>query len=71
MPILIFKTNIRFKKDLKKIEPVLNGIDDVLKWNIDRHDIDKVLRIEARTDNLEMIINSIQQEGYLCEELPD
>jgi hypothetical protein len=71
MPILIFKTNIRFKKDLKKVEPVLNANDTILKWNIDRQDIDKVLRIEAKTDNFEEIINTIQQEGYLCEELPD
>lgn len=71
MTILIFKTNIRFKKDLKKIEPVLNNIEDVVKWNIDRQDIDNVLRVEAKTNNLEEIINSVKQEGYLCEELPD
>ncbi|MGC4038934.1 MAG: hypothetical protein QM764_23450 [Chitinophagaceae bacterium] len=71
MAILIFKTNIRFKKDLKKVEPVLNSIDTITKWNIDQKDIDKILRIESITDEQDEIIKSLQQEGYFCEELED
>jgi hypothetical protein len=71
MPILLFKTNIRLKKDLKKIRVLLNALPDITRWNVDQEDIDKVLRIEALKDNSGELIKIINQEGYLCEELPD
>lgn len=68
--ILIFKTNIRFKKDIKIIAPLLDKHPSVFKWNIDRTDIDKVLRIESEKNNTTEIIYKIRQAGYRCEELP-
>jgi len=69
MNILIFKTNIRYKKDVHHIAPVLNSIPSVMFWNIDRADIDKVLRIEATHNDIDAIRNRIQYAGYFCEEL--
>src|ERR1700744_2811187 len=69
MNILIFKTNIRYKKDVKAITPVINTIPSVLGWNIDRGDGDKVLRREAADNDIEAIRNKIQYAGYWCEEL--
>lgn len=69
MNILIFKTNIRYKKDVHAITPVINSIPSVKLWNVDRTDIDKVLRIEAIDNDIEAIRNKIQYAGYLCEEL--
>ncbi len=69
MDVLIFKTNIRFKKDIKQLAQVLNDIPFVSLWNIDREDVDKVLRIESTVNDKKAIINKIQFAGYLCEEL--
>jgi len=69
--ILICKTNIKFKKDLKKIETILNRNPSITCWNIDRNDIDKVLRVVATDINSTELINMVKKEGYLCEELPD
>ena len=71
MKILIFKTNIRFKKDLKVIRPLLAAHTPVIKWNVDRQDTDKVLRIESVSGDTLEIIKAIKEAGYQCEELPD
>jgi uncharacterized radical SAM superfamily Fe-S cluster-containing enzyme len=67
--ILIFKTNIRFKKDIKLVQPLLEKHSSILKWNIDRHDSDKVLRLEAVKNIAKEIIKQLRQAGYYCEEL--
>ena len=67
--ILIFKTNIRFKKDIKIVASYLKQLVDIISWNIDREDIDNVLRIEANNNCVKKIITTITQAGYFCEEL--
>ena len=69
MNILIFKTNIRFKKDVKNIAQIINAIPTVAFWNVDRADIDKVLRVGSTSNDTEAIRNKIQYAGYCCEEL--
>jgi hypothetical protein len=69
MNILIFKTNIKYKKDLHNLTHVMNSIPSVALWSVDREDIDKVLRIESTSNDTEAIRNKIQYAGYLCEEL--
>lgn len=69
--ILVFRTNIRFKKDLRKIADVLEPVESIITWNVDREDRDKVLRIEAKDLETEEVNLMIQRAGYLCEELPD
>lgn len=71
MYILVFKTNIRFKKDLQKVKPWLGSVASVLQWNVDQQDVDKVLRIETLHPNPHEIISTVKQAGYFCEELPD
>ena len=71
MPILIFKTNIICKNDYNKIASILNTTKDILTWSIDIEDIDKVLRIESIQNNTQDIIITINQAGFICEELPD
>ena len=71
MNVLIFKTNIRFKTDLKIIQTFLAGYEHIVQWNVDRQDSDKVLRIVSPSGDTLEIINSINRAGYHCEELPD
>jgi len=69
--ILIFKTNINSKKEAAKVAKLLDAKDEILRWNIDRQDIDRVLRIEAINLGNPEIISIIQNAGYFCEELAD
>lgn len=69
--ILVFKTNISRKKDLGIIEPVLSSHDPIIKWNVDMHDIDKILRVESTCNDTVEIIKMVNNAGYDCEELED
>lgn len=69
--ILVFKTDLETDHDRTAIAPVLNAHPFILKWNIDKHDIDKVLRIVTSNLTANDIIRLIKNEGYYCEELPD
>ena len=69
--ILVFKTNIRFKKDIKIIGAFLSGYKPVIRWNVDRKDTDNILRIESESGDPLEIIKTINKAGYHCEELPD
>jgi hypothetical protein len=66
--ILVFKTNIKYKKDVAKIAAVL-ALDAIHNWNIDRTDIDCVLRVVTNTLSNNDIIKIITNEGYDCSEL--
>jgi hypothetical protein len=69
MEILVFKTNIKHKKDLKGIDKLLSNIDGIALWTIDREDKDKILRIEWAGANPKVIASHIVQAGFMCEEL--
>ena len=69
--ILVFKTNIRFKKDIKIIGAFLSDYKPVIRWNVDRKDTDNILRIESESGDPLEIIKTINKAGYHCEELPD
>jgi hypothetical protein len=71
MHILIFKTNIDNEAAHHEVGSILNTHQSVIGWNIDKEDIDKVLRIESRLNNTTEIITTINKAGYICEELPD
>lgn len=65
MNLLIFQTDIKSKKKVKSIKPILNEHSDILKWSVDLEDIDNVLRIEA-TDNITEtdVINMVRPHGF-------
>jgi len=67
--LLIFKTNIVNKKQAMKVAKLLNAENDILRWNIDRQDVDRVLRVEAVNLGTREIISIIQKAGHFCEEL--
>ncbi len=69
--VLVFKTNVRSKKDVRKIEGMLNELFGREGWNLDLTDVDKVLRIETQSLLPESVVHLIEQAGYCCAELPD
>jgi len=71
MEVFVFKTNIRYKREINAIRRYIEGEPNIIKWNVDLQDIDKVLRIEALDMHPSMIQELINKAGHYCEELPD
>lgn len=71
MHTLIFKTNIQSEQALKELNKLLDNTPECIHWSIDTEDIDKALRVKSKTNNTTEIINTLNQAGYICEELPD
>jgi hypothetical protein len=71
LQVLVFKTNLQNEKDVMHISPLMSNTPGILKWNVDQHDIDNVLRIETAWLLPQDIIRMVMGAGYLCEELPD
>jgi hypothetical protein len=69
MNILVFKTNVEDIKQVRKISPHIRNMAGVLKWNIDLHDHDKVLRIVTDVLSAKYIEEKIMSAGYYCKEL--
>lgn len=70
MDILIFKTSVKNKSDIAKLQPYLDDVVDG-KWNFDLEDSDKIFRVETNRDiysSLTLLFNGL---GYECEELED
>lgn len=71
--IEVFKTNVKFKKDAKRILSILNSKLAGHKINFDLSDSDKILRVENNQNgiNISLIKKLLMNEGFLCEVLPD
>jgi hypothetical protein len=69
MEVLVFKTNLRFKKQITEVTPHINNLQGIARWNVDLDDIDKVLRIESENLCARTVETTLQQAGYHCEEL--
>jgi copper chaperone len=71
MEVLVFKTNLRYKKQIAALTPHMDNLQGVLRWNVDLDDKDKILRIEANEYCCaRKVENTLGQAGYFCEELP-
>ena len=72
MELLLFRTDIKSKKKVKYLQPLLNEHAGVLDWSIDLEDIDNVLRIEASAQSIEEdIIGLVQKQGFYIKTLAD
>ena len=69
--VLVFKTNIRSIRDIRIVEEAISRVEGLMRWNVDRDDIDNVLRIETTHPDPALIIGLVREAGFLCEELPD
>lgn len=69
MEILVFKTNLRYKKNMKEIIPHLGKLQGIHKWTVDFHDKDRVLRIVSNDLSPRTIESTLKTAGYECEEL--
>lgn len=70
MSLLIFKTDIRTKKNVRIVQSILSNVVSASEFNVDLQDIDSVLRIETtkRLKEKEIIL-LLNKEGFYCETL--
>lgn len=71
MKILVFKTNVEDRQQVLALIPHLETIDGILKWNVDLHDNDRVLRVESKNIAPSLVEEIITGAGYYCKELED
>ncbi|HEX6226999.1 MAG TPA: hypothetical protein VFZ52_21420 [Chryseolinea sp.] len=69
--VLVFKTNVSSDKDVETIGQLLAAESNITRWNVDRDDIDKVLRIECDKIKPDTVVNLLHDAGFECRELPD
>ncbi|MEJ7769879.1 MAG: hypothetical protein WKF70_09555 [Chitinophagaceae bacterium] len=69
--ILVFKTNLASEEALDSIRPILDDHPQIMRWNVDHWDIDKVLRVVTNSLAPHTVIEMVRQAGFVCEELPD
>jgi hypothetical protein len=67
--ICIFKTSVKSKRQVKKLEPHINKIIPNEKWNFDLEDCDKILRIDSNENVVLKITGLLKEHEFYCEEL--
>ena len=67
--IVVFKTSVKTKMQVKKLKPHFGKILPNAKWNFDLEDTDRVLRIESESDIVLTVINLLKTHAFDCEEL--
>ena len=66
MEVLVFKTSVKYKRQIKVLT---NLLDDIGKWNFDLEDCDNILRVECVGKQASIIIKILRSNGFECEEL--
>lgn len=69
MEVLVYKTNINYPGDVDRVRTYFKEHPDILKWNVDIEDEDRVLRVEAQSDISGKIESLVRRAGYACMEL--
>jgi hypothetical protein len=69
--ILVFRTNLDSVRKVQAAADLLRVHSGILRWTVDKHDVDKVLRIETISLSAEDVIQLMMKAGFECEELPD
>ena len=70
MPLLILKTDLDSDQGIDLIRPILNLHPLIIDWNVDREDVDNVLRIESLKSITELdVIALLTQYGVGIETL--
>jgi hypothetical protein len=67
--VYVFKTSIKYKYQIKDIGLQLDSITQIIKWNFDLQDCDKILRIEGTNLDIALIYKILESLNYTCLEL--
>jgi len=70
--VLVFRTNLSAPEKIAAVRPLLDEHPDIRQWNVDRQDVDCVLRVVPhRHLPAKEVEGLLKENGFLCEELPD
>ena len=67
--IFVFKTSVKSKQQVKRLQSHFNNVVLDGKWNFDLDDCDKILRVESETDIGFQILDFLTSSGFHCTEL--
>lgn len=67
--ILIFRTSVARKKDIKRIGALFSQYPRIHKWSVDFEDWEKVLRIECRGMTPDEVLEALLGIGICAAEL--
>lgn len=67
MKTLKFKTNINCSGCIAKVTPLLNQAKDILKWEVDILNPQKVLTIQTENLNAQDVMVILKNIGYTAE----
>ncbi|HVM86653.1 MAG TPA: hypothetical protein VMT76_00595 [Puia sp.] len=65
----VFKTNVEEPRQAEKLIDILSRNFPAHRINFDLDDCDKILRIESYNNHASGIIETLRENGFLCEEL--
>lgn len=68
MVISVFKTNIS-EKNLSQLDSKFSQVQEVIDWNTDLDDCDKVLRVVSRVDISSLVPSLLKEMNLECKEL--
>ena len=72
MNLIILKSDVDTREKYNTLQLAFSEYPRIKNWNVDSHDIDKVLRIEVDEPIREFdIIQFCRNNGINCESLPD
>jgi hypothetical protein len=69
--VLVFKTSVCKQTDISKLKVHLDNVIKNGKWNFDLEDCDNILRVESKENVTEVIIDTLNKQGFECAELED
>ena len=67
--IYVFKTSVKTKNQVRKLEPHINKLLSHEKWNFDLKDCDRILRIDSEENIVLKITGLLNDHQFYCEEL--
>ena len=67
--IYVFKTSVKTKSQVKKLQPHINKVVPNEKWNFDLEDCDKILRMDTEENIVLKITGLLNIHKFYCEEL--
>lgn len=70
METLKFKTNIKCSGCVAKVTPHLNAVESIAgNWQVDIHNPNKVLTVEAAKADTNQIKEAVQKAGFTIEQV--
>jgi hypothetical protein len=69
MDILVFATNVEKPRQVSRIKPLLTAVSEIIHWNFDLEDCDKILRVEVNGLSPCHIQTLLNTAGFECHEL--